>query len=217
MARHTGTVLVAAVLLAGCTSAAEDGGSRAAGGAAGRTASPSASASPGPAAAARGGSVGGAGSPCALPVSFATAKDWVPKKVTRPGEPELADLVEQGTVEVVCEIDAKPAGNIGFLRVWTGARTDSASPREVLEAFLADEKKTGGVRYRETKAGALAATEVTYTVTNELLDETKDERAFAVRTARGPVIVHLGGLDSQEHAQMLPAYELAKSSLTLTP
>ncbi|MEU0406082.1 lipoprotein, partial [Streptomyces sp. NPDC006197] len=69
------------------------------------------------------------------------------------------------------------------------------------------------VTYRETRAGALAAAEVTYTTHSELTDETKEQRAFAVSTPKGAVvIVHLGGLDTDEHRAMLPAYELAKST-----
>jgi hypothetical protein len=49
----------------------------------------------------------------------------------------------------------------------------------------------------------------------EVLDEQRTESAFAVATPDGPVVVHLGGLDSEEHREMLPAYELAKQTLKL--
>ncbi|MFE9396315.1 lipoprotein [Streptomyces flavidovirens] len=162
--------------------------------------------------AAKGATVGGAGTPCALPVSFSTATDWTAEKVTVGDDPVFGSLAKQGTVELVCEIDAKPAGNIGYLRVWTG--DDTGTPREVLEGFMADEKKAGTVRYRETKAGELPATEVTYTTTSELLDGPKKERALAVNTSRGAVVLHLGGMDTREHEQMLPAYELAKKTMS---
>ncbi|MGW7055436.1 lipoprotein [Streptomyces sp. NPDC054887] len=159
--------------------------------------------------------VGSAGTPCALPVSFRTAADWTAEKVTAGDEDDaFASLARQGSVKLVCEIDAKPAGNIGFLRVWTGA--GGGTPREVLESFMADEKNAGTVRYRETKAGELPATEVTYLVTSEFQDEPKKERALAVVAPGGAVVLHLGGLDTAEHEQMLPAYDLARSTMAVT-
>ncbi|MFH9297300.1 lipoprotein [Streptomyces sp. NPDC017520] len=174
----------------------------------------------------KGGRVGGAGSACDLPVTFDIAAHWKPRGTsTDPGselDPELAealaDLTEQGTVKVVCEIDAKPAGNIGFLRVWQGEPSED-DPRAVLEAFVADSPNAGETTsdavYTQVKAGALAGAEVGYTGHSELLDEQKKERAFAVATPEGPVVVHLGGMDSEEHTAMLPAFELAKRTLKL--
>ncbi|MFI8288919.1 hypothetical protein EAO71_30565 [Streptomyces sp. ms191] len=163
-----------------------------------------------PARAAARGSLGGPGTACPLPVSFGLAADWKPKAV-RVGDDELsAALGRQGPATMVCEIDAKPAGNIGYLRVWTA---DGSAARPVLEGFVKAEENASAVVYKETRAGALSAVEVTYTVHNELMDESKEERAFAVSTPKGTVIVHLGGLDTEEHREMLPAYELARSSL----
>ncbi|WP_435599173.1 lipoprotein [Streptomyces anulatus] len=165
----------------------------------------------------KGGQVGGAGSACELPVTFDIAAGWKPRGVTTNPDPELAealaDLSEQGTVKVVCEIDAKPAGNIGFLRVWQGEASED-DPRAVLRAFVADSPITAeDATYTQAKAGALAAAEVGYTSHSELLDEPKKERAFAVATPDGPVVVHLGGMDTEEHTAMLPAFELAKKTL----
>lgn len=159
---------------------------------------------------AKGGTVGGAGSPCALPVSFDLAVGWKPQAVK--DDPEFG-LTRQGPVTLVCEIDAKPAGNIGFLRIWTGGRSGD-DPRTALEAFVAEEAKDRDeVAYAGTKAGEYAATEVIYLNTNEFLDAPKKERAFALTTPKGVVVVHLGGLDNEEHEGMLPAYELAKKSV----
>ncbi|MFF3602378.1 lipoprotein [Streptomyces sp. NPDC002463] len=151
--------------------------------------------------------LGGAGTACALPVSFALAEGWEPKAVKDPENPEFAALTRQGPAVVRCEVDAKPAGNIGYLRVWTAPKGPA---RAALEGFVRAEKGSSAVTYRETKAGALPATEVTYTV------QDKEERAFAVATPKGTVIVHLGGLDTEEHRAMLPAYELARTT-TKTP
>ncbi|MEU6165666.1 lipoprotein [Streptomyces tanashiensis] len=153
--------------------------------------------------------LGGPGSACALPVSFALAEDWKPEAIKDPEDPEFAALTRQGPAVVRCEVDAKPSGNIGYLRVWTAGKGPA---RTALEAFVKAEKGSSKASYRETRAGALPATEVTYTVYNELMEESKEERAFAVSTPKGTVIVHLGGLDTGEHRAMLPAYELAKST-----
>lgn len=163
--------------------------------------------------AAKAGTVGGPGSPCPMPVAFDLAADWKPDPVENDQDDEFATLFDQGPVSLVCEIDAKPAGNIGFLRVWVGADAGDDA-RRALEAFVVDgAKDREDEAYKETKAGKFTATEVTYLNTSEFLDEPKKERAFAVSTPKGVVIVDLGGFDSEEHEQMLPAYELARKSL----
>ncbi|WP_406515679.1 lipoprotein [Streptomyces sp. NBC_00873] len=206
--RGTVTAVLAAVSVAvtGCTSSAPDDGGN------GRKTVPK----PRTAAksAVNGGSIGGPGSACALPVTFDLAASWKPASVQVGEDDALSGLAEQGPVTLVCEIDAKPAGNIGFLRVWTGDRTGS-TPRQVLKAFLAAGPNASEATYTEVKAGALTAAEVRYTFSSELLDEPMKQRAFAVSTPSGPVVVHLGGLDPQEHEAMLPAYELAKKSVRL--
>ncbi|MFC4501633.1 MULTISPECIES: lipoprotein [Streptomyces] len=168
----------------------------------------------------RGATVGAAGSACELPVTFDTAKSWKAKAVDA-GEAseaggDLADLADallhQGPVTMACEIDAKPAGNIGFLRVWTGKPGD-ADARGVLKAFVAAGEGVGKTSYRTFEAGGVTGTEVEYETTSEVLEDTKTEHALAVTTPDGPVVLHLGGLDDQEHERMLPAYELAKSTL----
>ncbi|MEU0982726.1 lipoprotein [Streptomyces sp. NBUL23] len=222
---------VAALALAGCSSSAGTGAvgegpagppssSGAPAKAAERTGSDTAGAG-GVEVAAKGGRLGGAGSACELPVTFDLAARWKPKAVAfePDSDPDpvldaLAELAEQGTVQMVCEIDAKPAGHIGFLRVWRGAASED-DPQAVLRAFVADDPQAGKAAYTQVRAGALAAAEVAYTGHSELLDEPKKQRAFAVKTPDGPVVVHLGGLDTEEHTAMLPAYELAKRSLTL--
>ncbi|KQX13736.1 hypothetical protein ASC82_07280 [Streptomyces sp. Root431] len=160
-----------------------------------------------------GASLGGPGTACALPVSFTLAEQWEPEAVKDPENPDFAALMRQGPATVRCEADAKPSGHVGYLRVWTAEGKGPA--RTTLEGFVKAEKGSSAAVYRETKAGTLPATEVTYTVHNEVMEETKEERAFAVATPKGTVIVHLGGLDTAEHRAMLPAYELARTTLKL--
>ncbi|WFB08924.1 lipoprotein [Streptomyces sp. LX-29] len=168
------------------------------------------------AAAPKAGQVGGKGSACPLPVAFGLAESWKPKAVTPPKEDEpAAFLISQGPVKLACEIDAKPAGNIGFLRVWTNDDGGTGTkPLELLKSFMADDKYHRKPEYRELKAGSLAAAEVSYlNAAPGYEDDPKRERAFAVVTPKGGVVVHLGGFDTQEHEEMLPAYELAKETM----
>ncbi|PRH80982.1 hypothetical protein C6N75_01275, partial [Streptomyces solincola] len=123
----------------------------------------------------------------------------------------------QGTLDVRCELDAKPAGHIGFLRVYVpGPDTaPDTRPREALTAFVTDEKGAAKARYTTPDlpgAPSNASTEVAYTVTDDILGA-KPERALAVATPKGPVILHLGGLDAAEHQAMLPAFERAKRTV----
>ncbi|MFE1882944.1 lipoprotein [Streptomyces diastatochromogenes] len=213
--------VVLAAVLAGC-SQSPDGDAEASG-------SPSAAESAGAnsAVAARGGTVGATGSACELPVSFDIAKRWKAKGIDAEKELSkaskgsdgdlggaLADsLLRQGPVTTACEIDAKPAGKIGFLRVWTGEPGD-ADARTVLRQFVAAEDNTSKEKYRSFRtASGLSGVEVEYLYTSKLLEETKKESAFAVSTPDGPVVLHLGGMDTDEHNAMLPAYELAKQTL----
>ncbi|WDZ84858.1 lipoprotein [Micromonospora cathayae] len=156
--------------------------------------------------------IGAAGSGCELPVTFGLAESWQAEAVApmAPDDP-LAELARRGPLTMVCEIDAKPAGNIGFLRVWTG---DGGQARASLEAFLGTEAREPA--YTELRIGDRPAVEVTYQTKSALDDGMKPERAFAVQTARGIVAVSLDSADSEEHTEMLPAYELAKRTLTVT-
>ncbi|AVH60582.1 MULTISPECIES: lipoprotein [Streptomyces] len=182
-----------------------------------------------------GGTLGAVGSACELPVTFDTAEDWKAEAVDgevgqdtdttgsdSSGDPdgglseEVADaLLRQGPVTLACEVDAKPAGNIGYIRVWTG-EPGQDDARTVLEAFVAAEDGASKATYRTFEAGGVSGVEVEYVYTSEFLEESKKECAFAVTTADGPVVVHLGGLDTEEHTAMLPAYELAKRTVRTT-
>lgn len=229
-----GTVLAQVALLAGVLTGCSDAASEPA---EGGDAKPSASSTAGSATAdakdsvKSGGSVGAAGSACELPVTFDTAESWQPEAVETgtPGggsgseEDELAaelaeGLLRQGPFTAACEIDAKPAGNIGFLRVWTGeAGAKDGDAEALLKEFVAAEGNTSKAKYSAfTSDSDVSGTEVAYLYTSEALDETKKERAFVTVTPDGPVVVHLGGLDTQEHEEMLPAYELARKTLRTT-
>ncbi|MGW2952438.1 lipoprotein [Streptomyces eurythermus] len=234
---HGGRAAVAAavaMLLGGCAGAADDDGKTSASASAGASAGAEKAAAGGTgkkaAAAARGGTLGPAGSACELPVSFGVAEDWKPeavdagKELAQVSKGEDGDLagelaaamLRQGPVTAACEIDAKPSGNIGFLRVWKGKPGD-ADAGGVLRAFVAAEKGVSEAKYHSFKTGGgVPAVEVEYVSTDKLLEETKKESAFAVGTPDGPVVLHLGGMDTREHDEMLPAFELAKQTLELS-
>ncbi|MFF3584948.1 lipoprotein [Streptomyces mirabilis] len=161
----------------------------------------------------RAGTLGSPGTPCVLPVSFDLAATWKPKPVSNSGDPSGG--FRQGPVTLVCEIDAKPAGLVGFLRVWSDLQAGE-SPRRVLDAFLAGEKNISDRHDRQTTAGTLPAAETTYLSAGLEAGHPRRERALAIATAQGTVVLHLGGLDTAEHEKLLPAYELAKNSLTAT-
>ncbi|WP_330239161.1 lipoprotein [Streptomyces sp. NBC_00525] len=194
--------LLAAAVLTGCSSEPDTGD----GAKAGKSAAPAVKA------AAKGGTVGGAGSGCELPVTFDLAKDWKPKAVEIDPDSEFAELAKQGPVTMACEIDAKPAGRIGFLRVWQAKGSD-ASARKALEGFVGADNQPSKITYQQVTVGGLAVTEATYTTYSALLEEDMRAHAFAVATPKGPVVVGLDGMDEVEIGDMLPAYELAKKSV----
>lgn len=220
--RGAAVAVALATLLGGCAGSAADDGK----GAAGATPSDTSEAE---SAAVRGGSVGAAGSDCALPVRFDVAAHWKARAIDAGAEQSKASkgsgddpsaavadsLLHQGPVTAACEIDAKPAGHIGFLRVWTG-KAGTRGPGTVLRQFVAAEYGAGKAAYRSVRTGGgLKGVEVEYLCTSKLLGETKKETALAVGTPDGPVVLHLGGMDTEEHEAMRPAYELAKRTLRL--
>ncbi|MEU7909336.1 lipoprotein [Actinoplanes sp. NPDC049118] len=153
--------------------------------------------------------IGAAGSACEMPVAFGLAESWKPKPVTVAAGDPLSELARRGPLTMVCEIDAKPAGNIGYLRVWTG---DKGELRPTLEAFIGTNAREPV--FTELRIGGSPALEVVYQEKSQLDDTMEQERAFAVETAQGVAAVSLDSFDSSEHDAMLPAYELAKNSLT---
>jgi hypothetical protein len=166
-----------------------------------------------PASGAGGGkTVGAKGSACELPVTFELAASWKPKAVKMDPDSPLAELARKGPLTMVCEVDGKDTGDIGFIRVWSDAKA-KGSPRESLLTMMSGEKVKKSVLKDLTLGGAQAA-EVTYDKYSEATEEFRTERAFAVRTPRGAVVVTLGGFDAQEQG-MVSAYELAKRTLAV--
>ncbi|MFE1767088.1 lipoprotein [Streptomyces angustmyceticus] len=163
--------------------------------------------------------LGDKGTACELPVHFAPETSWKATALTRATVDRMGPLGHQGPLTPACELDAKAAGHIGFLTVWSGTKGAAApggSPRALVKTFVAAEHFESNVRIREVKAGGLPAAEADYTVTDLAAGEIRPERALAVMTGHGGVVLHLGGLNAGEHKAMLPAFELAKKTLGLT-
>lgn len=144
---------------------------------------------------------------CQLPVEFEVAKGWKVQTVQADNE-----LGKVGPFQAACEVDAKPAGNIGFLRVYTS--TVTAEPKEALEKFLVGLTNVRDPEFRTVASAKLPAVETTYLRESKLGGEKRRQRAVAVKTARGALVLELGGLDSQENKEMLPALLLATATLT---
>ncbi|MCW8376277.1 lipoprotein [Streptomyces justiciae] len=210
--RRTVHAAVLVGVLAGCSGAEEKDAES--------SASPSVSASE---KVESGGTVGAPDSACLLPVGFDLAAEWKADAIDGSAadgsgkagvDEDMASLLRQGPVSLVCEVDAKPAGHLGFLRVYTGeAGEKDGDARAVLEAFVAAQDGAEKAKYSTFEGDGVSGAEVEYLATSELLDEAKQESAFAVVTPDGPVVIHLGGADSEEHQDMLPAFELAKKTL----
>ncbi|MEU4620359.1 lipoprotein [Actinoplanes sp. NPDC023801] len=175
-----------------------------------------ASSAPGAApAAAEGELIGAKGSACPMPLSFRAAAGWKPSAVDVKSLGELAALAKIGDFTVVCEIDAKPAGSIGFIRVHV-AKGLSGLPREHLASFVKADgkgKEVSGAVYSDVQIGGGQAAEVTWEVYSAVAEQRTRYTAFALNTGDGAVVVRLAPFDEGEHAGMLPAYELAKQTV----
>jgi hypothetical protein len=193
MRGYLGLGLVA-LLIAGCGSAepAKDNGS---GSATGKGSAPWHDETR-PAAAA--GKLGGADTACPLPVAVDLPDKWRPVRI------QGGDF-HQGGLDALCEVDAKPAGAIGFIRVFVGS---AAEPRKALESYLADQRTAHDVQYRDTSVGQGSGAEATW-----VDDETGRKRAFAMSTPLKTIVFSVGGIDDDEYQNMLPAFLLAKQSL----
>ncbi|NDL58104.1 lipoprotein [Phytoactinopolyspora mesophila] len=145
---------------------------------------------------------------CDLPLTFDLAAQWTAEAV-----PADSDF-ERGGFLPRCEIDAKPAGWIGYIRVWTGPGDD---PQDALGFFL--DGHPGEIEDAETRAvdvGGTAAEEIHYVYHLAALDERKRQRALALPVTDGMAIITVSGLDTEEYEGMLPAYILARETIQLT-
>ena len=150
---------------------------------------------PDPAPAATGGTIG-PGTACAIPATLSTAAKWTPKDASGLG-------MTAGEATLRCEIDAKPAGVIGFIRVYTYEGSDA---QQALTALLAT-PGLGGKKSaeRQVTIGGKSGVEAALAAENS-----GPGRAFAA----GGVAVVWRGFDEEEFTSGLPAYVLARTSIT---
>lgn len=161
------------------------------------------------------GAIGAADSDCPLPVAFDRFQGWVPERIkdtSAQSEPALDAMLTPGPFHVVCELESPV--NVGFLRVYVGPeRLASKDPEKVLGGFVKDLDDGIEPIYTSFESDeGLAGTEVAYVEILAGVERAK-RRAFLVAGADGVVVVHVGGLDDEEHAGMLPAFDLAKESV----
>lgn len=173
------------------------------------SASPSATASPvvpGPpwhdevAAAPAGTTVGRKGTPCELPITFSLPAKWKVEAVK--GSAEFGEPAV-GKATMLCELNSRPAGEVGFLRVWR-VNGVAGGAEEHLKHFVgAYSPKATGVEYRRLRAGTLDAVEASYT------EDGDSDRAVALASLYGPIVL---SLDAPDPEDLLPAYQLVKQS-----
>jgi Uncharacterised lipoprotein len=166
---------------------------------------------------AAGETIGAKGSACEMPLSFQTAADWKAEPIDPKQLGELADLAKVGDFTVVCEVDAKPAGNIGFLRVHV-AEGLSGTPAERLQEFVkaaVGKKEAANTEITDVRIGAVQAAEASWETLDKEYDIRSKYAAFAINTKGGMVVVHLSPLDDGEFTGMQPAYELAKKTVKI--
>lgn len=150
--------------------------------------------------------VGAKGSECELPVTFSVP---VGLKVTKiSGRAQL--VVGRSTLR--CEIDAKPAGLVGFLRVWTIDESLPSGGKNDAENFVTEYAKDPAANYRRVKAGPLDSTEASY-VEADLDGKPNPHLAIAVSAVEGDTLLTIGGMDADEFQSLLPGYQLAKQSI----
>ncbi|MEU6023604.1 lipoprotein [Micromonospora sp. NPDC047134] len=163
----------------------------------------------------------GAGAPCPLPVTFELADGWRAKeiKTADPGDEVAAAVAEaltrRGGSTVRCEVDGRAVVS-GFLRVWTADDAD-LPVRQALEAFVAADGKVTDPQYRQTQVGGLEVVEASWLSHRELLDEDIREWALAVRTGAATVLLEASSTSFGDPLDVLPAYRLARDTLTAAP
>ncbi|MEU7847306.1 lipoprotein [Micromonospora parva] len=207
------SALLALGLLAGCGDDAAPTGATAGGPAPQATGEPwydeVAPASPG-------GTTGGTGSPCPVPVSFPLADGWTAKAI-EPPKGELAELVSEaltkrGGTTMRCEVDGRSAGG-GFLRIWA-ADSPTGTPRAALEGFAAGAGETvTGAQFRDLRVGGFDGTEMTWIATNPLAEEDSRNWGLAVQSAGQTLVFAVNEGLITERTDVLPAYRLAVRGL----
>jgi hypothetical protein len=145
----------------------------------------------------------GPGTACPQALTFDVPAGW---KLT--GDFTAAGGMTLGGLDLVCELDGKPAGVLGIMRVFKGPAGDL---RAVGARYVADWAPTATeVEYRDAKIGPADGVEVSFRSDDHYT------RDFLVASGPTVYLVDWGGLDSDAHAAGLPAYALARTSAVVT-
>ena len=145
----------------------------------------------------------GPGTACPQALTFDVPAGW---KLT--GDFTAVGGLTLGGLDLVCELDGKPAGVLGIMRVFKGATGDL---RAIGARYVADWAPTATeVEYRDAKVGPADGVEISF---RSLDHYTRD---FLVESGPTVYLVDWGGLDSDAHTAGLPAYVLARTSAVVT-
>ncbi|MFI0712284.1 lipoprotein [Streptomyces inhibens] len=159
-------------------------------------------------------SIGGAGSACALPVTFDVAKPWKAKRT----EP-VNDNSSWFHFSHVCKIEAGTGEAKVTLSVYTSNGPVGDSPQKVMDSFqgagLANYGEyTSEYHYNKSKVASNPALEMDYRMSPpDLQIKPSRHRRLAVVTPKGTVVLSADGSESPASR----AFKLAKSSMKVTP
>ena len=170
------------------------------------------------------GRLGAPGSACELPVSFDLLPAWkaTPIDVSRLTSLQ-ASFMRSGLFDTVCSVDGKPAGKPGFVRVYA-SDTSSGNRRDDLKAFVLMFTKRNGeatdyevrdAKYTDLTVAGQSTAEATWTSYNTTKKKGSQYAAFTLDTPRGPVVVLEVPYTPAEKANVRPAYELVKKTMTV--
>ncbi|MEU5162018.1 lipoprotein [Streptomyces sp. NPDC020875] len=154
--------------------------------------------------------IGAAGSPCALPVAFDIPAAW---KVNEAVPVERTGMAVEYS-EYLCELDARPGGGKGSIRIHND-QSRLSQPRESLERFIRAGRLTErkNVEYRDTKAGPYKAVEVSYEGYNESRKARVKDTRIAFEAPQGLVVFSVEALDPVDHDALLPELDRIKDTL----
>ncbi|BAL89328.1 hypothetical protein AMIS_41080 [Actinoplanes missouriensis 431] len=166
-------------------------------------------------------------SQCDLPVTFDIADGWTTKAidVSTISDKVLAGMFRTGPFDTICSVNGKPAGVDGFVRVYF-SDIGAGNPRDNLKVYVhtdtlgpLDEVKyeVRAAKYRDLTIAGTPAAEVTWNRRTIATKASTRYTAFSLDTPKGTVIVVLMPFTTKDYADVLPAYELARSTLTVNP
>ena len=161
---------------------------------------------------------------CAMPIAFDFLPGWEAKPIDVSKLNSLqASFMRASAFDAVCSIDGKPAGKPGFVRVYA-SDVSTGDRRDDIKAFVAaftvrngeaPNYETRNVKYADITIAGKPAVEATWTRYDTTKESGSAYAAFTVGTPKGPVVVLEVPYTPAEKANVRPAYDLAKRTLTV--